>query len=79
MNEQTKLEAKSMFASGFPDVYLLFSTFSASLRLCGEPLQESESMKSLLEKLGIGELNQGALSGLDRLDCQGEILESVSP
>ncbi len=36
-------------------------------------------MKSLLEKLGIEEVNQGALSGLDRLDCKGEILESISP
>ncbi len=36
-------------------------------------------MKNLLERLDIGELNQGALSGLDRLACRGEILESVSP
>ena len=36
-------------------------------------------MKSLLEKLGIEEVNQGALSGLDRLDSKGEILESISP
>jgi aldehyde dehydrogenase (NAD+) len=50
-----------------------------SLRLCGEPLLESESMKSLLEKLGIEELDQGALSGLDRLDCNGGILETISP
>ena len=36
-------------------------------------------MKDLLERLGIGELNQGALTGLDRLDCQGKVLESASP
>ena len=36
-------------------------------------------MKDLLERLGIGELNQGALIGLDRLDCRGKILESISP
>ena len=36
-------------------------------------------MKDLLEKLGIEEFNQGALIGLDRLDCKGEILESISP
>ncbi|MGA2401972.1 MAG: aldehyde dehydrogenase family protein [Syntrophobacteraceae bacterium] len=36
-------------------------------------------MKDLLARLGIGELNQGALSGLDRLDCRGKTLESISP
>ena len=36
-------------------------------------------MKNLLERLGIGELNQGALTGLVRLDCQGKVLESASP
>jgi len=36
-------------------------------------------MKDLLQRLDIGELNQGALSGLDCVDCRGEILESVSP
>jgi aldehyde dehydrogenase (NAD+) len=36
-------------------------------------------MKNLLERLGIGELNQGALTGLDRLDCRGKVLESTSP
>ncbi|HIJ77183.1 MAG TPA: aldehyde dehydrogenase family protein, partial [Deltaproteobacteria bacterium] len=36
-------------------------------------------MKDLLERLGIGELNQGALTGLDRLDCRGKVLESTSP
>src|SRR5208282_3679604 len=36
-------------------------------------------MKDLLERLGIGELNQGALTGLDRLDCKGKVLESTSP
>ena len=36
-------------------------------------------MKDLLERLGIVELNQGALVGLDRLDCRGKTLESISP
>ncbi len=36
-------------------------------------------MKDLLKRLGIGELNQGALTGLNRLDCQGKVLESASP
>ena len=36
-------------------------------------------MKDLLERLGIGELNQGALTGLERLDCRGTVLESTSP
>ena len=36
-------------------------------------------MKDLLERLGIGELNQGALTGLDHLDCRGRVLGSTSP
>jgi aldehyde dehydrogenase (NAD+) len=36
-------------------------------------------MKDILKRLGIGELNQGALTGLNRLDCQGKVLESASP
>ncbi len=36
-------------------------------------------MRDLLVKLGIGELNQGALYGLNSLECRGETLESVSP
>ena len=40
---------------------------------------EREAMKDLLERLGIGEVNQGALTGLNHLDCQGEALESTSP
>jgi len=36
-------------------------------------------MKDPLVKLGLGELNQGALSGLDSLECRGKTLESVSP
>ncbi len=36
-------------------------------------------MKDLLGRLGIGELNQGALSGLDRLGCRGKTLVSISP
>lgn len=38
-----------------------------------------DTVKNLLERLGIGELNQGALAGLDRLDCRGQTLESISP
>lgn len=49
---------------------------SASL---GKPILERQSMKDLLERLGIGELNQGALTGLERLDCRGRVLESTSP
>jgi aldehyde dehydrogenase (NAD+) len=36
-------------------------------------------MRDLLVKLGIGELNQGALSGTNSLECRGGTLESVSP
>ncbi len=36
-------------------------------------------MKDLLKRLDIEKLNQGALSGLERLVCKGEILESISP
>jgi aldehyde dehydrogenase (NAD+) len=36
-------------------------------------------MKNLLQRLGIAELNQGALTGLNRLDCRGKVLESTSP
>jgi aldehyde dehydrogenase (NAD+) len=36
-------------------------------------------MDTLLEKLGIRESEQGALIGLSRLDCQGSVIESISP
>ncbi|HYA41815.1 MAG TPA: aldehyde dehydrogenase family protein [Syntrophobacteraceae bacterium] len=36
-------------------------------------------MKDLLERLAIGERNQGAFSGLVSLDCSGKPLESISP
>jgi aldehyde dehydrogenase (NAD+) len=36
-------------------------------------------MKDLLERLGIGKLHEGALTGLVSLDCRGKTLESVSP
>jgi len=36
-------------------------------------------MQDLFERLGIGQLNQGALTGLVSLDCCGKTLESASP
>jgi aldehyde dehydrogenase (NAD+) len=36
-------------------------------------------MKDLLLKLGIGDLNQGALIGSSSLECRGETLDSISP
>ena len=44
-----------------------------------ETLRKAKPMRDLLVKLGIGELNQGALYGLNSLECRGETLESVSP
>ena len=36
-------------------------------------------MKTLFERLGIGEVEQGAMVGFNRLDCRGKLIESLSP
>ena len=36
-------------------------------------------MKNLLEQLGIGELEQGALIGFNRQGCRGKLSEAISP
>ncbi|MEM5786339.1 MAG: aldehyde dehydrogenase family protein, partial [Syntrophobacteraceae bacterium] len=36
-------------------------------------------MRELLERLGLGDLNQGAGTGSAWIECGGEVLESLSP